>query len=212
MLQTITRLLLRLQLAFNSFSNLIARRTALLGAVLFVCLGVETACWGIETPDYSEKIYATSDQALVQMFPKALRFEEKTVTLSAKEKKVVETELGWRVTQTNYSVVNAMAEDKILGYGIILDELGKHYPITFMVGISPDLSVSNAVVMVYRERIGWKIKKRRFLKQFFGKTLKDAIAVDLDINGISGATISSWAVASGIRRALVVTQVIQSRL
>ncbi|MDP3059082.1 MAG: FMN-binding protein [bacterium] len=50
--------------------------------------------------------------------------------------------------------------------------------------------------------IGNKIEKLSFLNQFIGKSVKDQVIVGKDINAVSGATISSKAVAAGVRQAL----------
>ena len=56
--------------------------------------------------------------------------------------------------------------------------------------------------MVYREDYGSDVRKRRFLKQFRGKSSTDPISVNNDITSISGATMSSYAIANGVREAL----------
>jgi electron transport complex protein RnfG len=60
--------------------------------------------------------------------------------------------------------------------------------------------------MVYREKIGSNVRKKRFLKQYKGKTKDDPLMVDYDIMGISGATISSWSIASGAKKALIMLE------
>jgi len=46
------------------------------------------------------------------------------------------------------------------------------------------------------------VKEKRFLNQFRGKTLRSSIRVDEDIINYTGATLSSKAVARGVKRAL----------
>jgi thiamine biosynthesis lipoprotein len=46
------------------------------------------------------------------------------------------------------------------------------------------------------------VKEKRFLNQFRGKTLRNSIRVDEDIINYTGATLSSKAVARGVKRAL----------
>ena len=47
---------------------------------------------------------------------------------------------------------------------------------------------------------------KRFLKQFIAKKSHDPVQVDQDIMGITGATVSSWAMASGVKKALIMTE------
>jgi hypothetical protein len=55
---------------------------------------------------------------------------------------------------------------------MIVEEIGKHQPITFMVGVQPDGKVADVAVMVYRESYGGQVRYARFLAQFTGKTLR----------------------------------------
>ena len=47
------------------------------------------------------------------------------------------------------------------------------------------------------------MRDERFRRQFVGKSGRDPIAANLDIVAVSGATISSRAMAVGVRRAVV---------
>ena len=60
--------------------------------------------------------------------------------------------------------------------------------------------------MVYRERRGDGVKRQRFLQQFNGKSSKDPIEVNSDIVHITGSTISSWSMAAGVRKAVVLLE------
>jgi FAD:protein FMN transferase len=87
-------------------------------------------------------------------------------------------------------------------YAIVMNEIGKTEPITFMVGMSDQGRVSEVVIMVFRENRGWEVKEKRFLNQFRGKTIRNSIRVDEDIINYTGATLSSKAIARGVKRAL----------
>jgi FAD:protein FMN transferase len=87
-------------------------------------------------------------------------------------------------------------------YAIVMNEIGKTEPITFMVGMSDQGKVSEVVIMVFRENRGWEVKEKRFLNQFRGKTIRNSIRVDEDIINYTGATLSSKAIARGVKRAL----------
>jgi Na+-translocating ferredoxin:NAD+ oxidoreductase RnfG subunit len=80
-----------------------------------------------------------------------------------------------------------------------------------MIHITPQLRVGNLVVMIYRERIGRNIRKRRFITQFIGKTKEDPLMINQDIDGITGATISSWSVATASKKALLLAHAYQEK-
>lgn len=159
--------------------------------------------------EFSERIYLTQDQALNTVFPKATTVKESQFQLNTEQQEAIETAMGMTLKQTNYTVHTGYNNDTFLGYAYVLDQLGKYYPITMIVHILPDNSVGNVRIMVYRERIGAEVRKNRFLKQFRKKTLKSTLLVDRDIDGITGATISSWSVATAVKKALHLTQYIQ---
>ena len=64
----------------------------------------------------------------------------------------------------------------------------------------------DVAVMDYRETRGWEVKEQRFLRQFRGKSLADPITVDRDIVNYTGATLSSHAIAHGVKKALALIQ------
>ena len=55
---------------------------------------------------------------------------------------------------------------------------------------------------VFRESRGGEVKRKRFTKQFRGKTLDSPLRLGRDVDGVTGATYSSRAVVGGVRRAL----------
>jgi hypothetical protein len=56
--------------------------------------------------------------------------------------------------------------------------------------------------MEYRESRGGEVREQRFLRQFRGKRERDAIQVNNDIVNYTGATLSSQAIARGVKKAL----------
>jgi hypothetical protein len=89
------------------------------------------------------------------------------------------------------------------GYAILDEEPGQHLPIGFAVKFSPAGVVLRQEIMVYRERYGDEVRDERFRRQFVGKTARDGLRPGEDIMAVSGATISSRAMAVGVRRALL---------
>jgi len=73
-----------------------------------------------------------------------------------------------------------------------------------MLALEPDGKVKDAVVLELKERRGRPVKERRFLDQFFGKTIQDPIKLNKDIKGVAGATISSRGMSNGIRKLVYV--------
>lgn len=70
-----------------------------------------------------------------------------------------------------------------------LDEIGKELPITVGVIVEKDY-ISSLRVMTYRENRGGEVSTPAFTDQFDGVAMSAGGALDSNIDGISGATLS----------------------
>lgn len=82
----------------------------------------------------------------------------------------------------------------------ILEDIGKERPITFGIVVS-DNKIENIKVLAFRESRGYEIRYPAFAQQFIGAHL-DQLELDRNIDGISGATLSVWAMTDVTRLAL----------
>jgi Na+-translocating ferredoxin:NAD+ oxidoreductase RnfG subunit len=85
---------------------------------------------------------------------------------------------------------------------VVMNVLGQYEPITFYVAIGSAGNVERVEIMAYRESRGSEVRRRAFLQQFDDKNAGDPLRCGNDIRNVSGATISSRAVARGVRLAL----------
>ncbi len=151
-----------------------------------------------------DQVFLTPEEALAEVFPKGRYVQDDTLRFTPEE--LEEARRALRRTEPLDSVLVVRrvydAEGRFLGYAVITEELGKHRPITFIVGVRPDFSVEKVAVMVYRESHGGQVRLPRFLYQYRGKTLRDPIQTHRDIVNISGATISVNSLNRGVRKVL----------
>src|SRR4051812_10005810 len=147
----------------------------------------------------------TQEQALKIVFPKSESVTAEKKVLTGEQRKQLENDTGLRFPEAEYSTFTAKTKSAADGYAVILNEIGKHENITFIVGVSPKGKVLEVAIMEYRESRGSEVKEQRFLSQFHGKTANDPIRVNQDIVNYTGATLSSYAIARGVRRALALT-------
>jgi hypothetical protein len=82
----------------------------------------------------------------------------------------------------------------------ILEEIGKEQPITFGIVVDDD-RIEHIKVLAFRESRGYEIRYPAFGQQFAGAQLDD-MSLDRHIDGISGATLSVWAMTAIARMAL----------
>lgn len=150
------------------------------------------------------RVYWSRADVLKEMFKSSERVDY--VELSAAE---VSAALG--VTHKKAVVFIARTGDVVDGYAVIEDVVGQHEPITFAVQVGTEGRIRRVEVMEYREAYGEEVRDPRFLKQFIGKSLGDAIKPGVDVDGITGATLSSRSSTVAARRALILCELAQRK-
>jgi len=180
------------------------RRFCLAGMLILATGAVPAAASDPEAPPaMEEKVYLTVPEALRETFPKAERFEERSLAVPDSVKARLEASLGGPVAEDTVIVHTAVAADgAVLGHAVVSEEVGKYRPITFMVGTTPDLRVERVTILVYRESHGGEVRRDRFLNQYRGKTAASPLRRNQDIINISGATLSVRALNFGVRKVL----------
>lgn len=149
------------------------------------------------------EIYFTEDEAAKVMFPESENIRRETLTLTSEEKNLVEQRIGWKFPENSFPVYIGETKGKVDGYAIVQNTIGKHRPITYMVGVDAEGEVTNFEVLVYREARGNEIATKRFNYQYQGKDARDPIRINRDIINISGATMSVRSASAGVKRVLV---------
>ena len=158
-----------------------------------------------------EGVFLKDEEAPKAVFPEADSFERKVVRSNEEIKAKIQQRMGKTKTslwEDSYVTFVAKKGETILGYAAIVEEIGKHRPITFIVGVGPDRKIKDAALMVYREAYGGEVRDRRFLQQYKGKQLKDPLLPYRDIQNISGATMSVEAIGRGSKKALALLEVL----
>jgi len=147
------------------------------------------------------------EEALRQILPQAESFEKKVIVLSQEQK----TKIGQLAdvvfdAQSDHEYVFHIGKlkGKIVGYVAEDTVHGKWGPIHYMMAMTPNGEVSDTIVLEYKERRGRPVAKKRFLRQYIGKTVHNPIKLRKDIDGITGATISSRGMTDGVRKLLYI--------
>lgn len=134
----------------------------------------------------SAEVYFTVEEGLGRIFPV---FDE-----VYPEKRFIENQ--------EVEVYTVFNHGKISGRAVKLSEMGKNYPITFLVGVDTQAKIAGILILEFRDMFGSEIKRKSFLRQFRGKTLKNPLKIGRDIDAVTGATISSKAAASAVKKSL----------
>jgi len=159
--------------------------------------------WLTEEELGSIEVYLTEEQALKLLFPKSQQVRAETLRLTPDQKARIQEKIGWKFPEESFRAFKAESNGKVDGYAVIQETIGKHRPITYIVGVTPDGKVSDIEILVYRESKGSEVRMKRFNSQYEGKTTLDPIRINKDIINITGATMSVRSVSAGVKRALV---------
>lgn len=155
-------------------------------------------------PSDAATVYFTEEEALRTMMPTADRFDTEAVTLSDAQRATAVAAAGRPFPETAFSFRVGRGAAGVVGYGLVLEVIGKARPITFLIGVNPGGTVLGVEVLVYRESQGSEVRHRRFTGQFTQKGLGSRLRLGDDIQPISGATLSSRAATYAVRKALAV--------
>ncbi|MFO0700627.1 MAG: FMN-binding protein [Nitrospira sp.] len=149
------------------------------------------------------EVYLNEEESLKIMFPKSERVRKETIKLSPERKSLIEERIGWKFPEESFEVYIGETESHIDGYALVQNTIGKHKPMTYMVGVDNKGLVSDVELLVFREARGSEVRQKRFNAQYEGKSVLDPVRINKDIINISGATMSVRSMSAGIKRALV---------
>jgi Na+-translocating ferredoxin:NAD+ oxidoreductase RnfG subunit len=152
--------------------------------------------------------YLSVEQAQQVIFAEANTFKTSTLQLTLEQMHQVEKLAGLPARSVAWRVIAAYKDEKLLGYIVLDDVIGKFELISYAVGLQPDASVRQVEILTYRESHGLEIKNANWRKQFVGKSAGAGLSVGDGIANISGATLSCSHVTDGVRRIAAIAQVV----
>ena len=145
-------------------------------------------------PAYAQRAVPITDELMQELLPGAETFSEKSG-----EPPVYQ---AFRASESG--------EQQLVGYlfetpDLPPEEMGYSSTVHSLVALDLEGTVTGIEIIQYREAYrsirGDFLNSERFPNQFFDKHLSEEFRVGRDIDGVSRATISSWAVSRGIRNA-----------
>jgi Na+-translocating ferredoxin:NAD+ oxidoreductase RnfG subunit len=176
----------------------------------YVPLIVLGAC-AVAAPAFATQ-YLSPEQAQKLMFPDADAFRSQPLSLDQAQMRQVEQIAGLPTRSVQWRVVAAYKGEKLLGYMVQDNVIGKFELISYAVGVNPDASVRQVEILAYRESHGSEIRLPAWRRQFVGKSARSGdLRIGGGINNISGATLSCTHVTDGVRRIAAVAQVALAR-
>tara|TARA_B110000090_G_scaffold148259_1_gene162671 strand:+ start:325 stop:852 length:528 start_codon:yes stop_codon:yes gene_type:complete len=145
-------------------------------------------------PGFAKGVYQSPEQFIkssIGEIPKA-----KVLWLTKEDKKIIADILNHRFNRLR---IRYWQQDNNTVW--VLDEIGKEKPITIGVHIK-NKQIAQLKVLVYRESRGDEVRHEFFTKQFNLAKLTHDNMLTSHIDGITGATLSVWALTKVARLSL----------
>ena len=153
--------------------------------------------------DFKYEEFLTEEAALKTIMPKSQQVRKELIRLTPEQKELIQQRIGWKFPEDSFELYIGQTGDKIDGYAMIHNTIGKYKPMTYMVGVDAKGTCTDVELLVFRDAKGSEVRTKRFNSQYDGKTVTDPIRINKDIINISGATMSVRSMSAGVKRALV---------
>lgn len=157
----------------------------------------------LKDDDFKYEEFMTEEEAVKTILPKSQRVHKELIRLTPEKKELIEQRIGWKFPEESFELYIGETGDRIDGYAMIHNTIGKYKHMTYMVGVDPNGTCTDVELLVFRDAKGSEVGKKRFNSQYDGRTVSDPIRINKDIINISGATMSVRSMSAGVKRVLV---------
>jgi len=182
----------------------------LIGLILATDVSAAERIWDSDLKRYltedeinHAEVFMTEEDAVKIMLAGSDRVRKDVIRLSQEKKDVIEQRIGWKFPEESFELYIGETGDRIDGYAMVHNTIGKHKHMTYMVGVDNRGACKDVELLVFREAKGSEVRRKRFNAQYEGKTVSDPIRINKDIINITGATMSVRSISAGVKRVLV---------
>ncbi|MCS6317780.1 MAG: hypothetical protein H8K05_08430 [Nitrospira sp.] len=123
----------------------------------------------ITDDDFKYEEFMTEDEAVKAILPQSQRIRKETIRLAQDQKSTVEQRIGWKFPEDSFDLYIGETGDKVDGYAMIHNTIGKYKPMTYMVGVDHKGNCTDVELLVFRDAKGSEVGKKRFNSQYDGK-------------------------------------------
>jgi Na+-translocating ferredoxin:NAD+ oxidoreductase RnfG subunit len=152
------------------------------------------------------EVFATRAEALAQAFPGA-RIEKRAVLLDDAQVAATERLAQAKLESHIATLYTAWQEGRAVGYAFVDVQRVRTQPEALLVVISPDGRVAQTRMLAFHEPKDY-LPPERWLRQFDERALASDQRGGGTVHGNAGATLSTRAVTTSIRRSLALYQVL----
>lgn len=158
-------------------------------------------------PASQSKVFMNRDDALKLAFPGADRIDKRDIILTQKQAEEIESLSKSKLSTKLYIVYEGFKGDESLGYAIIDTHSLRTKTETVMFVINKDGTLRQAEILAFFEPPEY-MPVSNWIALFYGKCISDPLKPGKDIPNITGATITSTALARTMRQILALARVV----
>jgi len=152
-------------------------------------------------------VLLSQQQALAEAFPEA-EVERLTAFLDQPQVRRIEELAGSEIESRVIIRYRGVREGGVLGTAYFDSHLVRTLPETLMIVVGPDGDVMRIEVLSFDEPPDY-LPREKWFEQFDGRGLDPELSLKRGIRGVTGATLSSRAVTTAVRRALAIHRVLE---
>ncbi|MFZ5471556.1 MAG: hypothetical protein ACOZIN_19190 [Myxococcota bacterium] len=142
---------------------------------------------------------------LAEAMPEAKKFTQKQVVLGTAQIEWIEKTLGSRIGTEDKNptfYIGTGSDGRTMGVVFFLDVAGENGEVEMGVAMTPAAAVQRVVLYEHSEPSS--VASKEFLSKLEGKKAADPFRVGEDVKAPAGAEKSAQALATGVRRALLI--------
>jgi len=173
--------------------------------LLVACIAGSLAVAGLPAVVHA-KVFLARDEALQLAFPDVERVEARDIVLTAEQHDRVQKAAHAPLESSLVTFYVGWTAGAPVGYAMFDTHNVRTYPETFLVVLSADGAVQGAHMLAFHEPEEY-MPNARWLDTFKGAHLSNDLEIGHGVAAITGSTLSTRAVTSGIRRVLAIWDV-----
>ena len=155
-------------------------------------------------------VYSSREQALARAFPPPATIERKTYFLTEAEREKASRAARARIESALVIAYVGRGAAGFLGTGYFDTHIVRTMPETLLVALRPDGALGSVEVVAFGEPEDY-LPRRRWLDLFVGRRLDADLTVGRRLAHVTGATLTTRAIADAVRRVLAIHAVVAER-
>jgi hypothetical protein len=153
------------------------------------------------------EVFYGKNQGLARAFPAADRVERRTYVLTKAEGETLEAASNSELPSRLVTVYEGWQEGKLLGYAHIDVDHVRARKQALMILLTPEGRIAKLEVLAFHEDTQYMVPTQ-ILDSLMGRSFGDEILIGVDVDAISGATLTLRSTTAAARRMLAYYEIL----